>query len=368
MRFFGFLQVATAADFFQWRIPEFLYRYGNSTCTFIGQKMHISGRAEISRFEFTSAGCPDGTLWLPEDLDAHGLGRTILEFPGPISSCGLSEEAISRLHDFLSRLCLGPDIAGGLLLRDALNETAMPILAGRTVGDLLAFAVSVSSGRNETASETNDETPPFTIELAQGLHHTRGGDDGPDLEISCIFRQGSDSALLVFDLKNRENISFVESFDFRDSETLSVSLGPFSLLTPLRFTFSGWRNVCEELGHHIKLDLPSMKESLLDADIRLSPRKSASGECRCVLHNAFGMELVSILQGGGNRARYDMTSLACESFAYYAVAGPCPLDNCAYVVTDDFSFSSACGSRRRPASPFNASFPSLAEILAQELV
>ena len=107
MKFLTLFQTCASASFFQWSVPELLYRYGDETCTFIGNNVHITVRPENSRLQFVSAGCPDETLWLPGDVDQHGLSRTILEFPGQQISCDLTDEQISIVHEYLSRLCLG---------------------------------------------------------------------------------------------------------------------------------------------------------------------------------------------------------------------------------------------------------------------
>ena len=333
----AFLPLVACTDFFQWRLHDFLFKYGNETCTLIGSKMHISFKEEISSISFISASCPDGTLWLPEDVIAHSLDMQILEIPGNLIDCDLSDPELEVLHDYLTRLCLGPDVAGGLVLQNLLNSSHGN-LQGSTVGDILAFAVNVAN-----AGDLNGPNSDFNVTLGQGIYHEDG-----EAELTCIYEQGAHKAHFSFALLPDSEI---KSFQIREFDSYGLLLKSFDLLKPMKFVFRGWIGVCSYIGSIMQLDLITLREILVDISARFEALKRRD-TCECVLHNMFGMELMAVMQERYGVA-YDMSTLWCSTFMYYAIAGPCPSNDCGYKLPH-FSFAAACGSRRRPSLPSNS--------------
>jgi len=324
----GRLPIVAASDFFQWRIPEFIYSYGNSTCTFIGPKIHITLKLENSSFLFSSGGCADGTLWLPEDLDTHGIAREVLEFPGP---CEFGPAELAGAHAFLSRLCLGDDIEGGQILRDRLSGRE-PVLSGKSLGDILAFAVSVAT-EGAPAAETTD----LEISFAQGIRHRVSDSGALAYECACVFSQEEISGFFSFQVTNFAGNFFVKDFYLRAMNGKLVLIGPFTFLEIFSSArFQGWKSICAGLAAHMRLDLPSLRDTLMDFAVSASP----TGMCDCLLQNMFSMEISSYAN-----SEQDMITLWCSGGR-----APRPCEAAAFGA-GDFSFAVACGGRRRPGPP-----------------
>ena len=330
-------------------------------CTFIGSKMHISFREEISSIKFLSGGCPDGTLWLPEDVLAHGLNLQMLEIPEKLTDCTLSDLEITQLHNYLTRLCLGPDVAGGLVLRDLLNSSR-GYIAGNTLGDMLSFAVHVATGGKPEPIAL----PEFNVTLAQGVHHVGIHDDGSPYECACMFEQHGESGFFSFVLDRRLDISNVyQKFFLRAINRQKMVIGPFTFLRSFvaDLPFPGWAATCTAIGEHMQLDINSMKQALLDVQLTVTTRADpTSGVCECLVHNLFGMELTAQLTPGGE---YDMSTLWCSA-VNGRTAQPCGDGHFQCGQPPGFIFSSACTNRRRPQ--ISPAMPGLAEILARDRV
>ena len=319
--------------------------------------MHISFKEEISSVRFISASCPDGTLWLPEDVIAHSLDMQILEIPGNLIDCDLSDPELEVLHAYLTRLCLGPDVAGGLVLQNLLNSSHGN-LQGSTVGDILAFAVHVANGgRPEPSHEYLD----FNVTLAQGIHHV-GEEYGPlPYECACIFDQNGESAFFSFVLDSPNS---VQNFFLRTMNPQNNVIGPFTLQTPFvgDLIFPGWVSFCAAIADHIDLDIASMKQSLFDVNLIVTSREDpTSGICECLVQNLFGLEISARLTPGGE---YDMTTLWCS--AVNGSAADCPDRNFQCGVPPPGIFSAACSGRRRPQ--ISPRLQRLEDILARDRV